>query len=413
MKSALRKLLFALVGVLIVVALVWAFWPKPVEVDIAPVTRGPLQVAVEDDGMTRIKERYVVSAPLTGLLLRVRPEVGDVVEDGQYPVNTSAFRTLATIQPTAPELLDDRARAQAQARVKAANASLERTDAELARAREADAFARKELERVRRLVASGRSLSEEEYDRARHQAHVATQDLNVARFAKRVSQFELEQAKAALLRTLPGDGQSPQQMEIPSPIDGKVLRVLQESSTVVTPGTRLLEVGDPSDLEVVVDLLSTDAVKVRKGAKVFLEHWGGEAPLPGTVRLVEPSGFTKVSALGVEEQRVNVIIDFLEPPGQRPNLGDAFRVEARILVWEGADVLQVPAGALFRRGDGWAVFTAEGSRAHVRPVRVGHRNGLEAEILEGLTEGEVVVVHPSDKVEDGVALVPRKPGDGK
>jgi HlyD family secretion protein len=407
MKSALRKLLLALVGVLIVATLVWAFWPKPVEVDIAPVTRGPLQVAVEDDGMTRIKDRYVVSAPLGGQLLRIRPEAGDVVEDGQYPVNSSAFQNLATIQPTAPELLDDRARAQAQARVKGANAALERADAELAEAREADEYARKELERIRRLVATGRSLSEEEYDRARHQARVAAHELNVARFAKRVSEFEREQAKAALLRILPKDGKSPLQMEIPSPIDGKVLRVFQESSTVVTPGTQLLEVGDPSHLEVVVDVLSPDAVKVRKRAKVFLEHWGGETPLLGIVRLVEPSGFTKISALGVEEQRVNVIIDFLDPPGQPPTLGDAFRVEARILVWEGTDVLKVPAGARFRHGDGWAVFTLEGGRAHLRPVRLGHSNGLEVEILEGLTEGEEVVVHPSDKVKDGVALVPR------
>jgi HlyD family secretion protein len=232
------------------------------------------------------------------------------------------------------------------------------------------------------------------------------QDHRAARFAQHVAQFELDMARAALLRARPTDEAPPDDRQFPifSPIDGQVLRVFQESATTVQPGEDLLELGDPTDLEAEVDVLSSDGVKIRPGAKAFLEQWGGESALTATVRLVEPSAFTKVSALGVEEQRVNVILDLDAPVEGRRWLGDAFRVEARIVIWEQEDVLQVPTGALFRRGDDWAVFVLQHGRAVLRIVAIGHRNSLAAEVLGGLREGDQVILHPSDKVQEGVQV---------
>jgi HlyD family secretion protein len=429
MKSVFRRVLVALGAVAILAGLVYAFWPKPVEVDVAQVRRGLLRVTVDDDGMTRIKERYVISAPLAGRLLRVRPRPGDSVKARSLPGDyeaipaektaSSTYTVLAIIEPTDPALLDDRARAEAEARVKVARAAVDRADAELEQTREDNEYATSELERVRRLVAGPtRSLSREEYDQARHRVRMAALALKSSLFAKRVADYELEQARAALMHTRPeGSVNSspgsapldPGNLRFPllSPIDGKVLRVFQESSRIVTPGTPVLEVGDPTDLEVVVDVLSSQAVKIHKGARVFLERWGGEKPLLGEVRLVEPSGFTKISALGVEEQRVNVIIDLVDPIDRRRSLGDAYRVEARIVIWEKDEVLLIPAGALFRDRKEWAAFVVRAGQAQLQHVTVGHRNGLDAQVLDGLQENDRVVVHPSDKVKNGVAVVPR------
>jgi HlyD family secretion protein len=229
-----------------------------------------------------------------------------------------------------------------------------------------------------------------------------------AQFAARIAEFELELARAALARTRPDEPGAPDtgRFEIRAPADGRILRVFQESEAAVPAGARLLEVGDPTDLEVEVDVLSSDAVKIRPGAKAILEHWGGDAPLTGRVRLVEPSAFTKVSALGMEEQRVNVVIDILDPPAKRGALGDALRVEARIVTWEREDVLKVPAGALFRHA-GWAVYVAARGRARLRPVRVGPSDGLETQVLDGLLENESVILHPSDLVGEGVRVTRR------
>jgi HlyD family secretion protein len=400
MRLPVRRLLLLLAALVAAGALVYAFLPAPVEVDVAPVTRGPLQVTVDADGKTRIKERYVVAAPLAGRLLRVDLHPGDAVTAGKTP--------LASIEPADPALLDVRARAEAEARVRAAEAAQDRAEAERGRARQADELARHDRERARQLAAS-HSASREELERVEHRERMAAEELRSAEFALRIAAFELEQARAALLRTRPD---SPGELEdwrltVLAPIDGRVLRVFQESATVVSPGTRLLELGEPADLEAEIDVLSADAVKVRPGARVLLERWGGDRPLQGRVRVVEPAGYTKISALGVEEQRVWVIVGLTDPPEARAALGDAYRVEARIVTWEGDDVLKAPAGAVFRHGDGWAVFLVRGGRAGLRPVQVGQSNGLETEILAGLEAGDRVIVHPGDRVRDGVVIRPR------
>jgi HlyD family secretion protein len=401
MKSAVRRFLTLVATLLLLSALVYALLPGPVEVDLAAVHRGPLRVTVDEDGKTRIRERYLLSAPLCGQMQRIGLRAGDRVEVGQI---------VAIIEPTDPTLLDDRARAQAEARVKSAEAARRQAAPQLERVRANLELAQADLKRYRRLVGDG-GASQQELDAAIQKERAATEEVKAAQFALQVADFELEVARSALLRTRPrspGEADT-SRFEVRSPISGRVLRVLQESAAVVTPGQRLLDLGDPTDLEVEVDLLSSDAVKVRPGAKVSLEQWGGPQPLEGRVRLVEPAGFTKVSALGIEEQRVNVLIDLVGPPEERRALGDAYRVEARITVWEASDVLQVPAGALFRHGEGWAVFRIENGKARLSPLRVGRSNGLETEVLDGLEENCQVVVHPGDKVADGVRVTARRP----
>jgi HlyD family secretion protein len=379
---------------LVVGLLAYSFWPRPVEVDVTPVVRGPLRVTVDEDGKTRIKDRYVVSAPLAGRVQRISLRPGDRVAAG----NT----VLAVIEPADPALLDDRARAEAEARVKASEAARRQAVPKLERVRHTHVLAVHELERIRRLAA-GSGVSQQDLEAAQNKERTAQEEVRTAQFALQIADFELDLARAALTRTRPRSPGDVENWHFPilAPVNGLVLRVFQESSVVVTPGQRLLEVGDPSELEVEVDVLSSDAVKVAPGAKVLLEHWGGEQPLLGQVRLVEPSGFLKVSALGVEEQRVNVIIDFLDPPQQRLRLGDAYRVEARIIIWSADDVLKVPAGSLFRHGEDWAVFVIEGGRAQLRGVQVGRSNGLETEVKAGLAEGQVVILHPGDKILPG------------
>lgn len=396
-----RKLVLVALAAAAGLGLVYAFLPGRVEVETQQVVRGLMRVTVDEDGKTRIKERYIVSAPLAGRLLRIVLDPGDPVVAGNTLV--------ASIEPADPSLLDVRARAEAEARVKAAEAARLRALASLEKARQAHGLSEHDYARARRLLATG-GVSREEYDRTEHQERMAAEELRAAQFAVQVAEFEREQARAALLRTQPSapGASDPGRFDIPSPIDGRVLQVFQESATVVTPGLRLLEVGDPADLEAVIDVLSDAAVKVRPGARVLLEHWGGARPLHGRVRLVEPAGFTKVSALGVEEQRVNVIVDFEDRPEERPTLGDAYRVVARIVVWEGADVLKVAEGALFRHAGGWAVYVLESGRARLRVVRTGQGNGLEAEVLEGLAAGDTVLVYPSDRVRDGTAVVSRR-----
>jgi HlyD family secretion protein len=341
----------------------------------------------------------VVSAPLEGQLLRVTLRPGDPVVPGQT--------RLAVIEPREPPLLDVTAEAQAQAKVKAAEAVRDRA-VPLLKAAEAEAeYAHKDLARVTQLQQHG-SVTGQELDAAVQRERVAGQQLRAAQFAVQVAEFELEMARAVLLRSRPrSPGETLPRLEIISKVEGQVLRVFQESETVVQPGARLLEIGNPIDLEAEIDVLSVDAVKVRPGARVVLEHWGGGEPLAGQVRVVEPSAFTKVSALGVEEQRVNVIVDFVDPPERRPGLGDAYRVEARIVVWESSDVLTVPAGALFRRGSDWAVFAVGGGRAEERVVRISHRTDTAAEVLDGLAEGEQVVLYPGDRVRSGVRVAGR------
>jgi HlyD family secretion protein len=415
------------IGLAVVAAVVYAFMPQPVRVDLAQVTRGPLQVSVDERGKTRIKDRYVVSSPLAGRLSRIELLPGDNVEAGKTIV--------ALIEPGDPALLDPRAVAEAEARVKAAEARLRQAGTALEQSTASLQYAEHDLNRVHGLRARGSSTTAAEEEASmRYRMH--SEEARGARFAEEIARFELEQARAALMRTTPhpdapnglknasigsrnpppADPDKPPDnklhngdwfFQIHSPINGRVLWKYQESSTIVTPGTQLLQLGDPENLEVVVDVLSADGVRISPGDKVLLEQWGGEKPLAGRVRLVEPSAFTKISSLGVEEQRVNVIIDFDDQPQKRRTLGDAFRVEAKIITWESPDVLRVPIGALFRHDDDWAVFVIRDGRARLQILKIGHRNSLNAEVLDGLKERDEIVMHPSDQVVDGVRIVRR------
>jgi HlyD family secretion protein len=408
MRNIGSKLFVLLLIAAIALALGYAFIPQPVDVDLAKVERGTVRVTVDEDGKTRIREKYVVSAPLNGRILRINLDPGDKVKAG---------KTLLTmIEPRDPELLDARSVAQAEARVKAAEASLRQAEPTLEKARDAQAHAESELARARE-AARGNAVSKSELEDYEYKYRQASEEMRSAKIAEEIARFELQQAEAALMRSRPqtesdettileGDGAPPASnngwnFPIYSPINGRVLRVFQESSAVVTPGTSLVELGDPKDLEVEIDVLSRDAVKIQSGDLVLLEHWGGDRPLEGRVRTVEPSAFTKISTLGVEEQRVYVIVDLVDPPAE---LGDGFRVEARIVIDEAENVLKVPTSALFRVGGESAIFKVVGDEVHQQKVKVGRQNGLEAEILEGLDEGDFVVLHPSDQVDEGVKV---------
>jgi HlyD family secretion protein len=397
-RFSLQRLFLVVCGLAVVAALAYAFMPQPIAVDVAMVSRGPLQVTVEEDGKTRIKERYVISAPLAGNMRRIELREGDMVSRGETLV--------ATIEPHDPDLLDAREVAEREAKVKSAEAALRLEESTREKAEAALNFAEAELGRIQRAHQS-KAASRSELDDANLLYRTRAEEYRGAAFSEEIAQFELDLARAALIRTRPSEANAPAawEVEIRSPIDGQVLRVFQESAAMVTAGTQLLEVGDPADLELEIDVLSQDAVRIRQGAKVIVDDWGGDAPLPGTVRVVEPSGFTKISALGVEEQRVNVIADLNEPRPRRAALGDGYRVEARIVVWEGRDVLKVPASALFRRQGKWAVFRADGRRAVLQDVEIGRQGNLEAEVLRGLQEGDRVIIYPSDKIHDGVAVI--------
>ena len=397
MKQILTKLpwIFAALGM--AALLVYGFWPQPVDVDVVPVHRGSLEVTVNDDGETRIREKYIISAPLAGKTLRIELHAGDVVEQG--------VTELVRIEPGDPNLLDARTRAEYAARVRAAQAALNQAKAIVQRAKEALELADHEYARSTKLLAE-RAISRGEFDTAEHRRHIAAADLNSAELAVKVAQFELEIAEAALSRSdSPTTEPSFEPIRLVSPIDGQVLRVFHEDAGIVAPGTALLELGDPRDLEIEIDVLSTDGVRVQPGDKVYIEHWGGPNTLEAVVRLVEPSAFLKVSALGVEEKRVNVIADFADSPRDRETLGDGFRIEARIVVASTAeDSLKVASGALFRDGDAWFVFRIAGGIAEQCEVEPGPTNGLETEIKSGLAVDDLVVLHPTGKVRHGVKV---------
>ena len=395
-----RLLLWGGPTLVVLVLIGLALLPKPVPADLATVERGPLLVTVDEEGETRVRDRFVISAPVPGRLLRIALEPGDEVVAGET--------VLATFQPSSPAPLDARSRAEAEARVRAAEAALgsarandERADAELR-------YAEAVFERYRKL-ADEQIVSSERLEEAELEVQTKRKSQRASEFAVRNAEHELAASRAALVEaysTEPGHRKG-DPLILYSPVDGAVLRRIRWSEAVVPVGDALLEVGDPADIEIVSDLLSTDAVKVQPGQRVLIEQWGGELPLEGRVRRVEPYGFTKFSALGVEEQRVNVVVDFAGDSESRRALGDGYRVEVRIVVWEGEDVVKVPTSSLFRHEDGWFVWALDGDRAALREIEIGARNGLEAQVLAGLGEGERVVVHPSDQIVDGVAVEQR------
>jgi HlyD family secretion protein len=307
------------------------------------------------------------------------------------------------LETSGADFLDARTQAQAEARVRGAEAAREAALAQKERATAAAKMFTADFVRLKELFAK-KVLSAQEFDVAQMRADTTAQDARAAEFALKVAEFELQQARALLTRGLPGGNAEP--LVITSPVNGRILRVFQESARVVPAGFPLLEVGDPSDLEARIEVLSRDGVAIKPGARVTLEQWGGPEPLQARVRLVEPSGFTKISALGVEEQRVYVVADFTDSIEKRPTLGDSYRVEARVVIWENASALRAPAGGLFQRAGSWQGFVIEGGRARLRTVRIGRSNGVESEVLEGLRDGEQIVVYPGDKVSDGTRVTP-------
>ena len=376
--------------------LAWAFMPQPVEVETAIVARAAFRKTIDEDGKTRVRERYVVSAPLAGRLGRVTLKPGAPVERGTL---------LATLAPSASALLDERTASELAERVGAAEAEQLRASAGVERAGVALDQAKAELARATQLAAKG-FTSKESLERSEREAALKSKELKVAEFDSHAADHRLAQAKASLSRARQdgGGAANPQRWPIRSPVAGKVLRVMQESETVVATGAPILELGNPADLEVVVDVLTADAVSIRPGAEVALHHADDARPLSGRVRLIEPAAFTKVSALGVEEQRLNVVIDFASPHEQWRNLGDAYRIDARIVVAERERALIVPVGALFRRDDGWAVFVLADGRARLRSVALGPRNNTHAVAEGGLDEGDTVLVYPGDAVSDGARV---------
>lgn len=389
-----RRLGIGILIVIIILLIAYGFRSAPVYVDVAPITRGPLQVTVEEEGKTRVVDRFEISAPVAGYARRIELNVGDAVKQGQ---------ALLQLEPLRSAVLDPRSQAEAKARVAATKDAFNAAQENARAAAAAAELAGKELARIQPLRKINHATKDEE-DRAQAEARRAEAAQRSARFAVEVARHEWEAARTALQYSA---AQKPpantEQVQISSPIDGSVLKVHRESEGVVAPGQPLLELGDPRTLEVVVDVLSLDAVRIPPGTPVILERWGG-VPLQGVVRLVEPVGFTKVSALGVEEQRVLVIADISSPPEQWQRLGDGYRVEARFILWQAGDVLQLPASALFHINDAWAVFVMRDGKAQRRLVKIGQRNGLVAQVLEGLSEGAAVITHPDDELADGVRV---------
>lgn len=378
-------------------ALVVAFMPRPIAVETAPVTRGAFQQTIDEDGKTRVRQRYTVSAPVAGMLQRLQRKAGDRVTQGML---------LATIAPSAPALLDVRAEHELTERVGAAEATQRRATAEVARAQAIRDQARADVQRTRQLADRG-LVSRSQLEQADLAFTTASRALEAAQQAEHAAQHDVAVARAALWQLqgeVAGSQKTQKLWQIASPIQGHVLRVLQESAGVVAAGTPLLELADAADLEVVVDVLTTDAVQMRPGTPVRIEQWGLDQPLEGRVRVIEPGAFTKVSALGVEEQRVNVIIDIVSPFTQWQTLGDNYRIDARILVYSRDNALKVTTSALFREHQQWMVLVVNNGRAQKRAVQVGRRNAVEAVVETGVAEDDQVIIYPSDAVRDGIRV---------
>jgi HlyD family secretion protein len=388
------RLIVVVVVVLGIVAI--AMWPQSMAVDVAAATRGPLRVTIDEDGETRVRQRFVISAPVAGRLSRIELEPGDRV--------TAGTTVVARIAPAASALIDSRTRSELNAAVDAARAAVGQAQAERDRANAALERARSTETRQRALFEAG-AVPRDAVEEAETARRTADEAARAADFAVRGAEYQVQVARARLQAPQAGGAT----IEITAPIDGTVLKRHHESAAVVAPGEPLLEIGDVSQLEIVADLLSTDAVRVEVGAAVLIEQWGGGHSLHGRVRRVEPSGFMKVSALGVEEQRVNVIIDFDDPTAAQRSIGDGYRVEVRIVEWQDDNVLKVPTGSLFRQQEGWAVFVVDNGKARLQRVGLGQRNPTEAQIVEGLSAGQTVVLHPPDTLVDGTTVTTRNP----
>jgi HlyD family secretion protein len=375
-------------GAAVLVALITAgLWPRPLPVETARTVVGSLRATVNEEGKTRIKQRYVVSAPVAGQLRRIPFKAGAEVRADETVV--------AVIEPVSPTLLDARTRTATEAKRDTAVANVEK-------ARAGQHFAASDLRRLEKLHAE-KMVSVQELENGQLREASAAKEQAAAESTLRQAEAELAEFGGS---TSVGTNTLLDPVQVKAPATGSVLHVFEENARVVAAGTPLMEIGDPADLEVVVEVLSRDGAAIPTGTPVELEQWGGGQPLRAKVRLVEPAAFTKVSALGVEEQRVNVIADLLTPLDQRRNVGDNFRVEAKIIVWEAHDALKVPAGALFRKGEQWAAFVVADGRARLKIVKAGHSSGTETQVLEGLKQGEEVILYPGSRVRDGQRVTP-------
>ena len=390
-----RQLGLISLAVIVIAAIVYGFLPQARLVDVASVSMGPMQVEVVEEGKTRVIDRFVISAPVTGYIRRFELEVGDVIEQG---------KALVDLDPLFPQVLDVRSRAEAKAREAATQAALMAAKQNASMARANKELAQEEYKRIINL-RKNQLVSQDEEDKAAASARVTKAAQRSAEFAVEVARHELEAARTVLAYSAAKDtGEPDEHVDITSPINGSILKVYRESEGVVEAGQPLIEVGNAKALEVEVDVLSEDAVQIKTGTRVLFERWGDAKPLEGRVRKVEPVGFTKISALGVEEQRVLIIADIISSPKLWERLGDGYRVEAHFILWEEEDVLQVPASALFRYQGAWAVFVLENGRAYRRAIKIGQRNGLVAQVLDGLTAEEKVIKYPDDTINDGIRV---------
>jgi HlyD family secretion protein len=392
MKKNMRKLVLvaALAGIAVLLAL--AFRPSALDVDVATVRRGPLQETLEQEGKTRMHDSFVLASPVAGRLKRIEIHAGDPVKAGEI---------VATIDPVP---LEPQQRVALEARLQTAQELEREATARLQRAEADNAQANTDLERATKLAAQG-IIARDALEKAQTTAKTASKELDAALYKSKAASFQVEEARAALL-AVAQDPAGIKPVYLRSPVRGRVLRLIEQSERVVAPGAPVVSIGYTPRLEIIADYLTTDAVKISSGMPALIEEWGDGNPIPAKVRLVEPSAFTKISALGVEEQRVYVVLDFLSAPEQ---LGDAYRVEVRVITWQSPSVLKVPLSALFRRGDDWNVFIAGKDRASRRTVKIGHRSDLEAEVLDGLREDDEVIVHPGNEVSDAGRIRIRPP----
>jgi HlyD family secretion protein len=389
MKRILNTIVLLIVIAVVIGLLAMWLRPDPIRVDVARASRGPMRVTVDGEGKTRVRDRYVVAAPVTGRLRRITLRRGDNVVPRQL---------IAEIEPLPLAPLDPRQRAEAIGRVRAAEDARAEVDRIVERYKASYEQARRDLKRCETLAHDG-VISQQEVEEAETAVATSLREYEAARSRAEKAAHDVEVARAALLAV----NRSPRNaiVRVQAPTAGRVLQVLEESERVVSAGMPLLELSNPHNLEIVIELLSTDAVKVVPGAAVFIENWGGPKALEGRVKLIEPSAFTKISALGIEEQRVNVVVDLLDVG---TTLGDGYRIEGRVVIWETTDAMRVPVSALFRRGESWSLFRVENGVAQVRDVEIGHLTSSEAEVKSGLEEGAAVVTHPSRDLSDGTRV---------
>lgn len=393
------RLLIGLIIVVLALAVFFALRSPPIDVDVAEVTKGPILVTINDEGETRVRDMFVISAPINGRLMRINLDAGDPVVAGKTVV--------ARIMPVQPDFLNSRNEAETRAQIRSLEAVVQSAAARIAQAEADRKLAAANFERIDALYGRG-FATKTAHDATRAARDSSAARLTEARGAAESARFELRAARARLMA--PSTSAGGDILSVYSPESGSVLRLTHESETPISAGTPIIEIGNPSDIEIVTDLLSSDAVKIKPGSRVLIENWGGNKPLTGKVQRIEPFGFTKISALGVEEQRVNVIIDFADPVAARERLGHGYRVIVRVVEWEGKDAIQAPISALFRNKGQWSVFVMRGGEAELVPVKIGRMNDEHAQILEGLKTDEDVILHPSEKIGSGTRVRLREDG---